>query len=205
MALTEMTTAVFPKTPPGGRIFRSGATRFAGWAWIVFAALNLADLAWRGRDKASLVAAAVLILGCGIAYAVALRPRIIADEKAVHFHNLLRDVHLPWDAIERLEGGDAIYAHTKDTRFRAFVLQTSPRARAKAELRATREDKNLPEAVADYMKGRTATDFTVEIIREMSEKNRNPGEQQQTWSIPAILSLAAPVTLFSITLAIALI
>lgn len=196
---------VFSKTPPGARTFRSGAARFFGWAWIVFAAANLADLIWRGRDAASLVAGTVLLLGCGIAYAVALRPRIVAADEAVHFHNLLRDVHLPWDAVERFEGGDAVYAHTSTARFRAFVLQTSPRARAKSELRARREEKKLPDAVADYMKGRTATDFTVETLREMAAAP-HPGHTTPTvtWAWPPITALAIPTCLFIAALAIAL-
>jgi hypothetical protein len=168
-----VSTAVASETR---RVFRPGGIRFAGWAWMVFAVLNLADLAWRGRDMASAVAAAVLLLGCGIAYAVALRPRIVADGEAVHFHNLFRDVRLPWGAVDRFEGGDAVYAHVGERRYRAFILQTSPRSRAKSEMRARREDKKLPEAVADYMRGRTATDFTVEQLREIAPAGRTEGE-----------------------------
>jgi hypothetical protein len=178
-----------------GRVFRSGAIRVAGWAWMVFAVLNFADLAWRGRDAASAVAAAVLLLGCGIAYVVALRPRIVADDEAVHFHNLFRDVRLPWGAVDRFEGGDAVYAHVGERRYRAFVLQTSPRARAKAELRGRREDKKVPDVVADYMRGRTATDFTVEQLREIAPKNPAKGEARVAWSWPTVLALAVPAVL----------
>jgi hypothetical protein len=189
------------------RVFRSGAVRFAGWAWMVFAALNLADLVWRGRDMASLVAAAVLLFGSGIAYAVAIRPRIVAGDDAVLFHNLLRDVRLPWTAVERFEGGDAVYAHVGDGRFRAYVLQTSPRARAKSEMKARREDKNLPDAVADYMRGRTATDFTVEQLRELADQNRREPESMEPvtvrWSWPAILAFAVPGVLTVVLIVIA--
>lgn len=187
------------------RVFRSGGVRLAGWAWMVFAALNLTDLVWRGRDMASLVAAAVLLFGSGIAYAVAIRPRIVADDEAVRFHNLLRDVRLPWESVERFEGGDAVYAHVGDGRFRAYVLQTSPRARAKSETKARRGDKNLPDAVADYMRGRTATDFTVEQLREMADQNPREGSDEVTvrWSWPAILAFAVPGLLAVITIVIA--
>lgn len=188
------------------RVFRSGGVRFAGWAWIVFAVLNLADLVWRGRDMASLVAAAVLLLGSGVAYAVAIRPRIVAGDDAVLFHNLLRDVRLPWSSVERFEGGDAVYAHVGDGRFRAYVLQTSPRARAKQEMKARREDKKLPEAVADYMRGRTATDFTVEQLRELAEQNSREGAAGEVtirWSWPAIVAFAVPGLLTVIMVAVA--
>jgi hypothetical protein len=202
-----MSASVFPKAAPGARKFRSGGIWFCGWAWMVFAVLNLADLAWRGRDIASVVAAAVMLLGCGIAYAVALRPRIVADDEAVRFHNLLRDVRLPWGTIDRLEGGDAVYAYVGEERHRAFVLQTSPRARAKSELKARREDKKLPEAVAEYMRGRTATDFTVEQLRELAtehEKDQGtPDTVTSTWAWAAIIALAAPGILTVVTIVIA--
>jgi hypothetical protein len=200
MAVPPVSTAVASQTR---RVFRPGGIRFAGWAWMVFAVLNLADLAWRGRDMASAVAAAVLLLGCGIAYAVALRPRIVADDEAVHFHNLFRDVRLPWGAVDRFEGGDAVYAHVGERRYRAFILQTSPRARAKSEMRARREDKKLPEAVADYMRGRTATDFTVEQLREIAPEGRTEGEVTVRWSWPALLALAVPALLSVVTIIVA--
>jgi hypothetical protein len=203
-----MTAAVFRKTPPGVRIFRSPVIRVGGWAWMVFAALNFVDLIWRGRDMASAVAAAVMLLGSGAAYAVALRPRIVADDEAVHFHNLVRDVRLPWDAVTRFEGGDAVYAHVGDRRFRAFVLQTSPRTRARSEMRARREEKKLPDAVADYMRGRTATDFTVEQLRELAERHRpkdgaEPGTATVMWAWPTILALAVPTVLAVVAIVIA--
>jgi Bacterial PH domain len=201
-----MTAAVFRKTPPGVRVFRSGVLRFAGWAWMVFAALNFVDLIWRGRDMASAVAAALMLLGSGIAYAVALRPRIVADDAAVQFHNLLRDVRLPWEAVTRFEGGDAVYAHVGDRRFRAFILQTSPRARARSEMRARREEKKMPEAVAAYMRGRTATDFTVEQLRELAGQHRSKdggAEASVVWALRPILALVVPGVLTVVTIVIA--
>jgi Bacterial PH domain len=203
-----MTAAVFRKTPPGARVFRSGVLRVGGWVWMVFAALNFVDLIWRGRDMASAIAAAAMLLGSGLAYAVALRPRIVADDEAVQFHNLLRDVRLPWEAVTRFEGGDAVYAHVGDRRFRAFILQTSPRARARSEMKARREEKKLPEAVAAYMRGRTATDFTVEQLRELAGQHRSKdgtAEASVVWAWPPILALVVPAVLTAVTIVLALV
>jgi hypothetical protein len=204
VAFAPVSATVFPKAAPGARTFLSGGIRFCGWAWIAFAVLNLADLIWRGRDMASVVAAAVMILGCGVAYTVALRPRIVADEEAVRFHNLVRDVRLPWGAIDRFEGGDAVYAYTGETRHRAYVLQTSPRARAKQEMRARREEKRLPDAVAEYMRGRTATDFAVEQLRELAAGHQETeGVVTKSWAWPAIVALAVPGIATVVTIVIA--
>lgn len=214
---------LFPRTAPGARVFRQGAARFFAWVWLVFAAANFVDLIWHGRDVASLVAAAALLLGCGIAYAIGLRPRIVADDEAVHLHNLLRDVHLPWRAVERIEGGDAVYVHADGRRFRAFVLQTSPRNRARAEIKARREQRKPPDPVAEYIRGRTPTDFAVEQLCELADRSRrSPGTSRpaagadgpakerlagapvERWAPPVIVALAVPAVFFIIALAIAI-
>ncbi len=215
---------VFPKSAPGARVFRQGAARFFGWLWLVFAAANFVDLIWRGRDAASLVAAAALLTGCGIAYAVGLRPRIVADEHAVHLHNLLRDVHLPWRVVEKIEGGDAVYVHADGRRFRAYVLQTSPRNRARAQLKARHDQRKLPDPVAEYVRGRTPTDFAVEQLRELADRSRtaagahppaveadgpakerpaSAGGPMVRWALPAITALAAPAVFLVVALIIA--
>lgn len=190
---------VFPKTAPGAQVFRQGTARFFAWIWLFFAAANFVDLSWHGRDAASLVAAAVLLLGCGTAYAVGLRPRIVADDRAVHLHNLLRDVHVPWHAVGRVEGGDAVYVHAQDgRRFRAYVLQTSPRNRARAEVKARLDQRKRPDAVAEYVRGRTPTDFAVEQIRELADRFRTVRSETDAdgpmirWSLSVVVALAIP-------------
>jgi hypothetical protein len=201
VAAAPVTAAVFPATPPGAKVFRSNAARFFGWAWMVFAAANLVDLIWRGRDAASLVAAMVMLLGCGIAYVAALRPRIVADEEGVRLHNLVRDVEVPWHGVERVEGGDAVYVHGGGRRYRAFVLQISPRNRARFEAKARRQERKLPDHVADYVQGRTQTDFAVEQLRELAGARSRKGAQDGaeptvTWAWPAIIAVAVPAVAF---------
>ncbi|MEV0404774.1 hypothetical protein [Actinoallomurus sp. NPDC050550] len=210
MAIAPVTAAVFPKTPAGGKVFRPPAARFFGWAWMVFAAANLVDIIWRGDDDASLVAATIMILGCGIAYVAGLRPRIVADDEAVRFHNLIRDVRVPWGAVERIEGGDGVYVHAGERRFRAFVLQISPRNRARMEAKARREERKLPDSVAEYVRGRTQTDYAVEQLREMAEEqSRRPStgatEPVVTWAWPAVVAVAVPAAAFLVAAVSALV
>jgi hypothetical protein len=201
VAVAPVTAAVFPKTPAGAKVYRSSAARFFGWAWMVFAAANLIDIIWRGHDAGSLVAAMVMLLGCGVAYVSGLRPRIVADADAIHLHNLLRDVEVPWHGVESVEGGDAVYVHAGGRRFRAFVLQTSPRNRARFEAKARRQERKLPDHVAEYVQGRTQTDFTVEQLREMAGERSRRGQDGRTeptvtWAWPAIAALALPAVAF---------
>jgi hypothetical protein len=203
-----MSTTVFPKATPGGKVFRPQAARVFGWAWIVFAIANLADIAWRGRDLGSLIAATVMILGCGVAYAAGLRPRIIADESGVHLHNLVRDVRVPWRGVERLEGGEAVCVHSGGRGFRAFVLQSSPRSRARMAAKAQREDAKLPDAVAEHLKNRTQTDYVVEQLREIAQEHRadaGPADATVTWAWPPTIAVIVPAVAFAVAVVIAVV
>ena len=76
---------------------RSTAGRVAAYAWLMFAALNFVDLVVGITGEPDLLAdgvrdRALLLLGCGIAYTVGLRPAIVADEAALTVRNPLRDV-----------------------------------------------------------------------------------------------------------------
>lgn len=205
-------TAKSGATTMEGHVFRSSAGRFFGWAWIVFAVANLVDIAVRGRDAESLFATAVLLLGTGIAYAVALRPRIVAGDTGVRLRNIVRDAWIPWTAVDRIAGPDAVnvHCHGRERPLRAWVLQTSPRSRAKFERRALREDKKMPDAVASCARGRTPTDFANERLTEMAEEHarRHRGDTPEpavvTWAWAPILSLALPGLLFVISLVIVL-
>jgi len=202
------------------RIFRSTAARVGGWSWMVFAAANLADVAVRGRDLASAVAAAVLLVGCGVAYVIGLRPRIVADEDGVRLHNPLRDVVVPWQAVQKITASDSIrIIYTgpdgEQREGRSWVLQTSPRARFKAEQRAQRSPD---DELAQYVRNRTPADFAVEQLTELAEAHRrarkaligtaaDPTDHDDTdgagsagrviWSPPAIAALVLPALLLA--------
>jgi hypothetical protein len=194
-----------------GRVFRSTGARIAGWVWLVFAAANLLDLAVRGDDLAALIAAAVLLFGCGLAYVLGLRPRIVADEAGVRLHNPLRDVRIPWPALRRIEAAETLRFHCvaegvaegtagagESRSFNAWVMQTSPRALARAQKRSPRE---VPEAIAEHVAGRTPADFVAEQLTELAARGR-PGAESLgdrdadrpsvIWAVPAVAAVAVP-------------
>lgn len=192
------------------RVFRSTAALVGGWAWMVFAALNLLDLAIRGRDTASLVATAVLLTGCGIAYVVGIRPRVTADDRGVRVRNPFRDTALPWPSVREVDATDAVRIHytgaeAADRIVRVWCLPHSPRARAKAERQARRDARELPEHVAKHVIGRTHVTYAVEQLTEMAAAHRKgeaaPGTV--TWSVPAVLALAVPVVFLVVSILIA--
>lgn len=91
--------------------FRSQIAVLIWWVWVLFAVANLIDLAVQGHDHVSVVAAAALILGTGIAYVTALRPRVIADEDGIVVKNPLRDHKIGWLAVAKIDLGELLRVH----------------------------------------------------------------------------------------------
>jgi Bacterial PH domain len=95
----------------GPQTFRSPTAVIVWWVWLLFAAANLVDLAVQGRDYASLVAAAILLLATGGVYVAAQRPRIIADDAGITIRNPLRDHHIGWAGVTRVDLADMLRVH----------------------------------------------------------------------------------------------
>jgi Bacterial PH domain len=187
-------------------VFRSTPSFVFAWLWMVFAAANLVDLAVRGRDVASVIAAGSLLLGAGVAYVIGLRPRVVADETSVRLRNPLRDVRLPWSVVDKIEMTDAIELHSGDRKFRAYALQVSPRARARAHARP-RRDARLPDSVAEHVKGRLPIDFAVEQLNELATQNRRDEPAAApavslSWFAVGTLTVPAAVLVVSILIAL---
>jgi hypothetical protein len=91
--------------------FRSPTAVVVWVVWLLFAVGNWVDLAVQGRDKVSAVAAAILLLVTGLAYATAWRPRIIADEAGVTVRNPLRDHRIGWAGVANVDLADLLRVH----------------------------------------------------------------------------------------------
>jgi len=82
--------------------------------WIVvllFVVGNWIDLAVQGRDHLSVVAAASLLLGAGVAYVTAQRPRIIADDAGLTVRNPLRNHRIGWAGVAEIDVVDLLRVH----------------------------------------------------------------------------------------------
>ena len=95
----------------GPRTFRSPTAVAIWWVWLLFAAANLIDLAVQGRDHLSLVAAAIVVAATGIAYVTAQRPRIVADDAGITVRNPLRDYHVGWAWVTKVDLTDLLRLH----------------------------------------------------------------------------------------------
>ena len=91
--------------------FRSSTAVIVWIVVLLFVVGNWVDLAVQGRDHLSVVAAASLLLGAGVAYVTAQRPRIIADDAGMTIRNPLRDHRIGWAGVAEIDLADLIRVH----------------------------------------------------------------------------------------------
>jgi len=94
-------------------VFRSPTAVVVWVVWLLFAVANWIDLAVQGRDHASAVAAAILLLATGAGYVAAQRPRIIADKTGMTIRNPLRDHRIGWAGVAKVDLADLLRVHCR--------------------------------------------------------------------------------------------
>lgn len=106
------------KTAPDGTVgpqtFRSVTALIIWWLWVLFAVGNLIDLAVQGRDHLAVVAAATLLMITGVAYVTAERPRVISADDGITVRNPLRDHHIPWPLVRKVDLADLLRVHVRE-------------------------------------------------------------------------------------------
>lgn len=171
--------------------FRSATASIVSWVCLVIGIAALVDVALRGRDRASAVAAAALLLGCGLAYALGLRPRVAAEGSALAVHNPFRTTRLPWNRIKEIRSGRVLTVVHDGGEVEAWAVQTSVRSAVKSG--GGGPDPSLPRHVAEQARGRTPVDFAAERLEELRAGSDGDGEVTVTWAWTAILAVAAPL------------
>lgn len=104
-----------------------------GWAWLVISALLLVDLVVRGKDFSAVVSGAVLLITVGVAYVVAIRPKVVATEDGVRLVNPLREVFVPWSAFTWADVSDVLRVHADDQVFRSWAVRGEQARRGAGE------------------------------------------------------------------------
>jgi hypothetical protein len=93
-------------------VFRLAPPVVLWWVWVAFAAANVADFAIQGAAaRFAVMVSAILVTVTGLAYALALRPRVIAEQAGLTIVNPFRDHHVPWTAIQAVDTGDWVRVH----------------------------------------------------------------------------------------------
>jgi hypothetical protein len=97
---------------PNREVFRLAPPLIFWWVWVAFAVANVADFAIQGASaRFAIVVSAILVTITGLAYVLALRPRVIAERSGLTIVNPFRDHHVPWAAITAVDTGEWVRVH----------------------------------------------------------------------------------------------
>lgn len=210
-----------PEGTPGSQVYRSSMAVVIWWAWLVFAVGNLIDLAVQGRDHLAAEAAAALLVVTGIAYATALRPRVIASAEGVTVRNPFRDHQIAWQAIARVDLGDLLRVHCagpgRGRVVQAWAIQASRRSRDMAAMRpgsgwlatgSRAAARTTPQAAGPGAVHRAETERIVRALNDRAEREQADREEKAAggigpahpaitsrWHWPAMVAIAAPILL----------
>ncbi len=200
--------------PPAGRdVYRSSGAVVLWWVWLALAVAGLADLVVHGRDRLSLVAAALTITITGIIYACALRPRVVADAEGITVLNPLREYQVPWGTVDRVDIHGALRVHCqapggagKGRVILSWAVQASPRAvmrdQAKAQRAARRGTADPPPGYARYpsqmqeVLARTPGEQAAYLLADRAQREQAAGaasgQPRVRWAWLTIAAMAVP-------------
>jgi Bacterial PH domain len=205
----------------GSQVYRSSLALVVWWVWLAFAIGNLIDLAVQGRDHVSAEAAAALLVVTGIAYATALRPRVIASAQGITVRNPVRDHQIAWQAIARVDLGDLLRVHcagpARGRVIQAWAIQASRRSRDMAVMRpgsgglatgSRPAARTTPRAPGPGAVHRAETERIVRALNDRAEREQADREEKAAsgiapadpaitsrWHWPAMVAIAAPILL----------
>ncbi len=83
------------------------------WVWVAFVALNALDYAVQGLPSARFgaVVGAVLLLVTGLAFTLALRPKVVASGDGITVVNPYRTHFVPWRLVTFVDTGEWVQVH----------------------------------------------------------------------------------------------
>jgi len=123
----------------GRTVFRRAAPVVVWWIWVIFALFSLIDVIIPDHDYLSIELAVGALAVTGIAYAAALRPRVLAAADGVEVRNPVRDHRIRWGALNAIYLGDAVElscaraAPRKDKTIYCWALYSGRRNRLKSQ------------------------------------------------------------------------
>jgi Bacterial PH domain len=133
----------------GKAVFRRGTPLVLWWAWVAFVIFNIVDVAIPEHDYFSLELTTGLLAVTAVVYACALRPRVVADNDAVHVYNPYRDHVARWSGVNGVHLGDSVELTCaradpkKDKVIYCWALYSGRRSRLRSQLRAERQQARL--------------------------------------------------------------
>ncbi len=174
------------------------------WIWLAFVAVNVVDFAVQGLSSARFgaVVSAVLLFVTGLAYTLAMRPRVIADGAGLTVVNPFRTHRVPWRLIVSVDTGDWVrvrYTASADAAADAEVrtvhcwaLYVSARARRKIARGNPGSRRRSPGFGGGLIGGFGRASQAAETVGyASSEGSRLPEEARRLAAMPVAKALAS--------------
>ena len=196
--------------PAKPEVFRLTGPIVIWWVWLAFAVVNIVDVAVQGSARFAIVVAAVLATITGVAYACALRPRVVASDAGLTVLNPFRDHRVPWGAVHAVDAHDWVRVHcgpvpgadgpARWKTIDCWALFAPARSRLKAERRArdpaVRSAANrLPEEARGLV-SLSAAQAIAHRLDERARRERARGAAAAaptaTWAWISLAAMAVP-------------
>jgi hypothetical protein len=211
------------------KVFRLPGAVVAWWAWVIFAAANLIDLAIQGRSHTAAEIAVSLAGVTGVVYACALRPRVVADPGGITVVNPLRDHRVPWGSVTGVDLAESVQVHyappTSPSPFtdaprvkviHSWALYARRRKGLRSELiQHGRGGRRLPRSSPDsYGQPPSAEAITKQsaaqlmatqldqLARDARERGAAAGPRVVSWAWDAIAAIAVPAIALVLVVAV---
>jgi hypothetical protein len=119
---------------PARETYRLAPPVVLWWAWLAFVAANIADWAAQGTSaRLGLTVGAIMLAVTGVVYALAQRPRVVADADGITVLNPFRDHRVPWTAVRDVDTAEWVLVRTTgDKTICCWALYVSARSRRAA-------------------------------------------------------------------------
>ncbi|GHD19051.1 hypothetical protein [Nocardiopsis kunsanensis] len=146
------------------------STRVMGVVWTVIALLLLLDVLLRGEGRTAWIAAALLAASVAGVYIVWLRPRVVSTGRGLRVINPVREVFVPWSAVEWIDVLDVLRVHTSSGVVRSWPLRESKRSKVRENMR--RDAGHIDTDVDDDPGSARPVDLMARDLRRDAERYR---------------------------------
>ncbi len=141
-----------------------------------------------------------------VVYACALRPRVVADDDAIHVHNPYRDHTVRWGALNGVFLGDSLELTCARPSSEAgrtvycWALYSGRRSRRRDELRAERREARVTRRTAAEIGELRRPDAAILIAGELGRRSTAakqrgvpPATVESRWAWPPVVYLLLPL------------
>jgi len=199
---------------PQEKMFRLPGALVAWWAWLIFAAVCLADILISGRNHLAAEIAVTLFFVTGVVYACALWPRVVADSAAITVRNPLRDHRIPWGSVAAVDLRESVQVHCvrepgakRGKVIYSWALYAHRRNRMRQQLLAQGNDRRrlprsnittygMPQDSAEKISKQSAAKIMAtqldEMAKEARERGAAAGPRVVRWSWQPALAIIVP-------------